>query len=300
MLLVPPNLRISWSHGLDVADTPSHGQQMYQSNIRSLHDHRLTYQNPSFQGATSNLHYPSYHQTTSDRQQTPCGGGNSPSLQEAVSQETHPLLRAVYIDDGDKDSPLLMILESVNDAPHIMITAMSVETLNTIHQRLLTQHIDNTLLHHEQHQGEQLESLRGLRDGDVKILLTTVSIARGIDLPKNSIKIHYDIPLEREDYRKMAKSNHRIVMLLTNSDVDAAVALVKAFQKDNLHVPASLNQIICDMNDAMILTTNNGGFSSEEEDVDGEGPGVGGGVDELVVLEDGVKHVDLEDSDSVN
>ena len=98
----------------------------------------------------------------------------------------------------------------------------------------------------------------------------------------------------------MAKSNHRIVMLLTNSDVDAAVALVKAFQKDNLHVPDSLNQIVCDMNDAMMLTTNNGGFSSEEEDVDGEGPGVGGGVDELVVLEDGVKHVDLEDSDGVN
>ena len=122
ILLVPPNLRISWSHGLDVADTPSHGQHMSKSNITSVHDPLLTYQNPSFQGASSNLHYPSYYQKASDSQQTPCGGGNTPTLQEALSQQTDPLLRAIYIDDSDKVPSLLMILESVNDASHIMIT----------------------------------------------------------------------------------------------------------------------------------------------------------------------------------
>ena len=100
-------------------------------------------------------------------------GTNISFTQHPRRQQTEPICPALYVDDTDKVSQLLTILQSVNHAPLVTVTAISVESLNIIHHRLLDNHTYSTLLHHEQQETERDEILGRLRNGDVKILLTT-------------------------------------------------------------------------------------------------------------------------------
>lgn len=83
---------------------------------------------------------------------------------------------------------------------HTIIYCNSKKKTQYIHQRLLDNNFASASIHSEMTQQERNDVIRKFRMGDVRILLATDIIARGLDVQQVSTVINFDLPIKKEIY----------------------------------------------------------------------------------------------------
>lgn len=83
---------------------------------------------------------------------------------------------------------------------HTIIYCNSKKKTQYIHQRLLDNNFASASIHSEMTQQERNEVIRKFRMGEVRILLATDIIARGLDVQQVSTVINFDLPVKKEIY----------------------------------------------------------------------------------------------------
>jgi ATP-dependent RNA helicase DDX3X len=143
-----------------------------------------------------------------------------------------------YVEDEDKRSFLLDVLEASNDG----LTLVFVETkrsADSLNHYLGKYGVRSTSIHGDRSQREREMALATFRSGETPVLVATAVAARGLDIPHVTHVINFDIPGDIDDYV------HRIGRTGRAGNVGRATAF---FNHGNKNVVSDLVEILKEAN----------------------------------------------------
>lgn len=130
----------------------------------------------------------------------------------------------------DQKQALLMKLLETMDVEAALIFTRTKRGADRLHRQLSKSGHDAERIHGDMRQTQREKALDRFRDGGVKLLIATDLAARGLDIPRISHVINYDVPQWAEDYV------HRIGR--TGRAGRAGVALTLASQAEASYLAA--------------------------------------------------------------
>lgn len=112
----------------------------------------------------------------------PEGAANRDVRQEAV----------VFASEGSKQAWLDYNLQAIVDQGDVIVFVSRVAAVDEMVARLKERGFRAAALHGDMHMAERMRAVRGLRDGDVHVLVATDVAARGLDIRTVRTVINYD------------------------------------------------------------------------------------------------------------
>jgi ATP-dependent RNA helicase RhlE len=105
-----------------------------------------------------------------------------------------------YFVSEEKKGPLLRYLIKTNDMKQVLVFADSVYKADNISDKLRKNGIKATAIHSKKSQGARTEALNKLKSGEIRVLVATDLISRGIDIQFLPYVINYELPRSPKDY----------------------------------------------------------------------------------------------------
>jgi ATP-dependent RNA helicase DDX3X len=105
-----------------------------------------------------------------------------------------------YVEDGDKKSVLLDILQAQSEKGLTLIFVETKRMADALCDFLLNQNFPATSIHGDRTQRERERALELFRTGQCPILVATAVAARGLDIPNVTHVVNYDLPTDIDDY----------------------------------------------------------------------------------------------------
>jgi ATP-dependent RNA helicase RhlE len=115
------------------------------------------------------------------------------STAPTVEQVVHPVA------PEQKQSLLLQLLKTL-DADSVLVFTRTKRGADRLHQALRRSGHGVERIHGDLSQGQRTQALRRFRAGHAQVLVATDLAARGLDIPRISHVINYDVPQWAEDY----------------------------------------------------------------------------------------------------
>ncbi|MFA6404182.1 MAG: DEAD/DEAH box helicase [Salinivirgaceae bacterium] len=112
---------------------------------------------------------------------------------ELISQQ------AYFVED-ERKGPLLRYLIKNQNLQHVLVFISSVYQADLVAEKLRRNGIDALSIHSKKSQGGRTEALRKFKSGEVRVLVATDLIARGIDIQFLPCVINYELPRSPKDY----------------------------------------------------------------------------------------------------
>ena len=151
------------------------------------------------------------------------------NLQLNYTKESHQLdafltIKSVNVKDDDKLEALMLLLGKIN-AQSAIVFCNHREAVNRISEQLHFFKIDHGYYHGGLEQIDREKTLIKLRNGSIKLLITTDLAARGLDIPEIDTVIHYQLPttedvmIHRNGRTARMKSQGTVYFLLDKNDV---------------------------------------------------------------------------------
>ena len=120
-------------------------------------------------------------------------------IEEAV--DTFDLISQLgYFVSEEKKGPLLRYLIKTNDMKQVLIFADSVYKVDNISDKLRKNGIKAAAIHSKKSQGARTEALSKFKSGEIRVLVATDLISRGIDIQFLPYVINYELPRSPKDY----------------------------------------------------------------------------------------------------
>lgn len=117
-----------------------------------------------------------------------------------ISTTTNKIKQSLfYVDKENKDKLLLDIIKEEKMDLTIVFTRTKHKS-NKIAKFLNNHNITSEAIHGNKSQNHRIKTLKGFKEGNIKILVATEIVARGIDIDNISHVINYEIPNEPESY----------------------------------------------------------------------------------------------------
>lgn len=104
-----------------------------------------------------------------------------------------------YISDADKTDFLMRFLASRED-DRVIIFASTKEKVKDLYRELQKLKVKVKAFHSDLEQAEREELMREFKNNDIKMLIGTDILSRGIDVDGISLVVNYDAPPDPEDY----------------------------------------------------------------------------------------------------
>jgi len=101
---------------------------------------------------------------------------------------------------NEKRTKLMEILENITPDDKVVIFCASKKGADFLATFLSTKNMSSTSIHGDRLQSQRETALREFTNGTRKILVATAVAARGLDIPKVSIVVNYDLPSEIDEY----------------------------------------------------------------------------------------------------
>jgi len=105
-----------------------------------------------------------------------------------------------YFVSEEKKGPLLRYLIKTNNMQQVLVFADSVYKADNISDKLRKNGIKATAIHSKKSQGARTEALSKFKSGEIRVLVATDLISRGIDIQFLPYVINYELPRSPKDY----------------------------------------------------------------------------------------------------
>jgi len=119
----------------------------------------------------------------------------------APESNTIDLIKQVaYFVDEEKKGPLLRYLIKRSDWQQVLVFTSSAFKADAVADKLVKNGLDAEAIHGQKSQWARTEALRQFKSGDIRVLVTTDLLARGIDIEFLPCVINYELPRSPKDY----------------------------------------------------------------------------------------------------
>jgi len=105
-----------------------------------------------------------------------------------------------YFVSEERKGPLLRYIIKSQDLQQVLVFASSVYKADTVADKLRKNGIKATAIHSKKSQGARTEALSKFKSGDLRVLVATDLISRGIDIKFLPHVINYELPRSPKDY----------------------------------------------------------------------------------------------------
>ena len=105
-----------------------------------------------------------------------------------------------YFVTEEKKGPLLRYLIKTNDMKQVLIFTSSVYKADNVADKLRKNGIQASAIHSKKSQGARNEALGKFKSGELRVLVATDLISRGIDIQFLPFVINYELPRSPKDY----------------------------------------------------------------------------------------------------
>ena len=100
----------------------------------------------------------------------------------------------------EKKGPLLRYIIKHNDLKQVLVFTSSTFQADNVADKLCKNGIDALSIHSKKSQGARTEALQEFKSGELRVLVTTDLLARGIDIEFLPCVINYELPRSPKDY----------------------------------------------------------------------------------------------------
>ena len=105
-----------------------------------------------------------------------------------------------YFVSEEKKGPLLRYLIKTNDMKQVLVFTSSVYKADNVADKLRKNGVKATAIHSKKSQGARTEALSKFKSGEIRVLVATDLISRGIDIQFLPYVINYELPRSPKDY----------------------------------------------------------------------------------------------------
>lgn len=119
---------------------------------------------------------------------------------EAEKENIDLINQVAYFVKEEKKGPLLRFIIKSNDLKQVLVFASSVHKADLIANKLCKNKVHAIAIHSKKSQGARTEALRRFKSGELRVLVTTDLLSRGIDIEFLPHVINYDLPRSPKDY----------------------------------------------------------------------------------------------------
>ena len=125
---------------------------------------------------------------------------NPQQINIATSKPAEGVLQAAYlVEDGQKNALLCQLLKGKDDLC-ALIFASTKSKVKDLEKELRRMNLKVQAIHSDLSQPEREEVLLRFRSKQIKILIATDIMSRGIDIDDIGLVVNYDVPHDAEDY----------------------------------------------------------------------------------------------------
>lgn len=115
--------------------------------------------------------------------------------------DTFSLIKQLgYFVKSEKKGPLLRYLIQKNNWKQVLVFTSSVYQADLVADKLRKNEIDAKAIHSRKSQGNRKESLTNFKAGNLRVLVTTDLLSRGIDIEFLPHVINYELPRSPKDF----------------------------------------------------------------------------------------------------
>lgn len=148
-----------------------------------------------------------------------------------AEEDSLDLIKQVaYIISDDKKGPFLRYLINHYEMKQVLVFASSVHQVDAIVNKLRKNNIAAKAIHSKKSQGSRTEALAQFKSGNLRVLVATDLMARGIDIDALPFVINYELPRSPKDYI------HRIGRTGRAGSQGDAISLVSTNELDHFGV----------------------------------------------------------------
>lgn len=108
--------------------------------------------------------------------------------------------QCVYAVDKTRKTALLSHLIRTNDWQQVLVFSRTKHGANRLVKQLERDDIVGAAIHGNKSQGARVKALDGFKSGEVRVLVATDIVARGLDIVELPHVVNYDLPNVYEDY----------------------------------------------------------------------------------------------------
>ncbi|KPZ62745.1 DEAD/DEAH box helicase [Pseudoalteromonas sp. P1-7a] len=108
--------------------------------------------------------------------------------------------QSVYAVDKSRKTALLSHLIRSNDWQQVLVFSRTKHGANRLVKQLERDDIAGAAIHGNKSQGARVKALDGFKSGEVRVLVATDIVARGLDIVELPHVVNYDLPNVYEDY----------------------------------------------------------------------------------------------------
>ncbi|MEA1876093.1 MAG: DEAD/DEAH box helicase, partial [Bacteroidota bacterium] len=108
--------------------------------------------------------------------------------------------QSAYLVSEDKKGPLLRYLIKHNNLQQVLVFTSSVFKAESVVNKLVKNGIDAEAIHGQRSQHARTEVLRQFKNGELRVMVSTDLLARGIDIEFLPHVINYELPRSPKDY----------------------------------------------------------------------------------------------------
>jgi ATP-dependent RNA helicase RhlE len=105
-----------------------------------------------------------------------------------------------YFVKEEKKGPLLRFLIKQNDLKQVLVFTSSVYSADNVSDKLRKNGIEALAIHSRKSQGARMEALSTFKYGELRVLVATDLLSRGIDIKFLPYVVNYDLPRSPKDY----------------------------------------------------------------------------------------------------
>ncbi len=119
----------------------------------------------------------------------------------AEEEQEGPLIRQVaYAVSEERKGPLLRYLIKHGDLQQVLVFVSSTLAADRVLNKLSKNGISAGVIHSKVSQGARRESLENFKTGEIRVLVATDLLSRGIDIQELPCVINYELPRSPKDY----------------------------------------------------------------------------------------------------
>lgn len=152
---------------------------------------------------------------------------NPAEINLSLSKPAENITQLAYLLPESKKTATLLSLIDNPDYTSILVFATTKMNVKALEKELIKLNTNVKAIHSDLQQDERKDVLRRFRNKEIRILVATDIVSRGIDIDDISLVVNYNVPQDAEDYV------HRVGRTARAEKTGIAITFISSLEKRN-------------------------------------------------------------------